>query len=148
MFLPWNHLPVVSSDNHQIWVCISLFNYFPSYSYFLYREVHLLANLGWDDFDFVCSTLCPVPPGLMGNWQNWLSIWARWWNISNQSQLNRGSPGAPCIVCYVLTFIISFDAPSLSAIASNVVSVARFFAAFYGIINLEHPSVTPELCLT
>ena len=32
-----------------------------------------MANLGWVDFDFGCSTLCLVLPGLMGNWQNWLS---------------------------------------------------------------------------
>ena len=50
----------------------------------LYREVHLLANFGWVDFDFGCSTLCLVLPGLMGNWQNWLSSWARWCNIPNQ----------------------------------------------------------------
>ena len=36
----------------------------------------------------------------MGNWQNWLRTWARWWNIPNQSQLNPGSPGdvSPCII--------------------------------------------------
>ena len=45
------------------------------YSLIKYREVHLLANLGWVDFDFGCSTLCLVLPGLMGYWQNWLSSW-------------------------------------------------------------------------
>ena len=49
--------------------------------YVLYRVTHLLANLGWVDFDFDCSTLCLVLPGLMENWQNWLSSWVRWWNI-------------------------------------------------------------------
>ena len=29
----------------------------------LYRVTHLLANLGWVDFDFGCSTLCLVLPG-------------------------------------------------------------------------------------
>ena len=24
----------------------------------------------------------------MGNWQKWLSSWAKWWNITNQSQPN------------------------------------------------------------
>ena len=40
---------------------------------------HLLANLGWVDFDFDlgCSTLSLVLPGLMGIWQKWLSSWAR-----------------------------------------------------------------------
>ena len=41
-----------------------------------YRKAHLQANLGWVDFDFGCSTLCLVLPGLIGNWQNWLSSWA------------------------------------------------------------------------
>ena len=36
---------------------------------------HLLANLGWVDFDFGCSPLCMVLPGLI---LNWLSSWARW----------------------------------------------------------------------
>ena len=57
------------------------------------------GNLGWVDFDFSCSTLCLVLLGLTGNWQNWLSSLARWWNIPNQSQHNRGSPGhgSPCM---------------------------------------------------
>ena len=64
----------------------------------LYRVTHLLANLGWVDCDFACSTLCLILPGLMGNWQNWLSSWVRWWNIPNQNQPNPGSPGdvSPC----------------------------------------------------
>ena len=59
----------------------------------LYRVTHLLANLGWVDFDFGCSTLCLVLPGQMVNWQNWMRSWARWWNIPNQSQPNPGLPG-------------------------------------------------------
>ena len=51
-----------------------------------YRVTHLLANLGWVDLDLGCSNLCLVLPGLMGNWQIWLSIRARWWNLPNQSQ--------------------------------------------------------------
>ena len=36
--------------------------------------------------------------GLMGNWQNWLSKWAGWWNISDQSQPNHTirADGPPC----------------------------------------------------
>ena len=70
----------------------------PSRSYIKYRVTHLLVNLGWVDFDFGCSILCLVLPGRMGNWQNWLSSWARRWNIPNQSQPNLGSPGdvLPC----------------------------------------------------
>ena len=36
----------------------------------MYRVTHLLANLGWVEFGFDCSTLSLVLPGLMGNWQN------------------------------------------------------------------------------
>ena len=53
-----------------------------------YREVHLLADLGWVDFDCGCSTFCLVLLGLMGSWQNWPCGSARWWNIPNLSQLN------------------------------------------------------------
>ena len=69
---------------------------------FCYREVHLLVNLGWIGFDFGCSTLCLVLPGLMENWQNWLVSWARWWTIRNQSQPIRGLPGdgPPCTGLY------------------------------------------------
>ena len=65
----------------------------------IFRVTHLLANLGWVDFEFGCSTLCLVLPGLMGKWQNWLSTWSRWGNIPNQSQPNQGLPGdgPPCI---------------------------------------------------
>ena len=56
-------------------------------------------GLGWVDFDLGSFTLClDFLPGLMGNWQNWLGSWARWWNIPNQCRPNRGSPGdvSPC----------------------------------------------------
>ena len=47
---------------------------------FLYRVIHLLRDLGWVDFDFSCSSVCPVLLGLMGIGQKWLCSWARWWN--------------------------------------------------------------------
>ena len=50
---------------------------------YLYTGTHLLANLSWIVFDFGCSTLSLVLPGLMGNWQNWLNSRARWWSIPN-----------------------------------------------------------------
>ena len=68
-------------------------------------STHLLANLGgWVDYlalilaDPLSAWLCLA--GLMENWHNWLSSWARWWNIPNQSQPNRGLPGdgSPCTV--------------------------------------------------
>ena len=53
----------------------------------------MTGNTGWSiwivgrvDFDFGCSTFSLALLGLMGNWQNWLSQRARWWNIPNQSQ--------------------------------------------------------------
>ena len=40
--------------------------------------------------DFGCSTICLVLLGLMGNWQEWLSKWARLWNIKvNPTQLSN-----------------------------------------------------------
>ena len=64
----------------------------------LYRVTHLMVHSGWVDFDYGCSTLCLVLPGLLGNWQNWLISWARWWNIPNPSQPNPGLSGelSPC----------------------------------------------------
>ena len=53
-----------------------------------YSEVHLLADLGWVDFDFGSSNFCLVLLGLMGSWQNWLCGWARWGKLPNLSQLN------------------------------------------------------------
>ena len=58
-----------------------------------YRVTHLLANLGWVDLDFDCSTVCPILLGLVWIWQKRLSTWARWWNIPNQSQPNPGLLG-------------------------------------------------------
>ena len=43
----------------------------------MYRVVHLVRQLGWVDFYFVCSTFSLVLLGLMGNWQKWLSSWAK-----------------------------------------------------------------------
>ena len=64
-----------------------------------YRVTHLLTNLGWVDVDFGCSTL--LTGSAWADWPNWLSSWARWWNIPNKSQPNLGSPGdvSPCICC-------------------------------------------------
>ena len=46
----------------------------------MYRVFHPLVDLGWDDLDFECSTVCPILPGLKGIWQKRLGSWARWWN--------------------------------------------------------------------
>ena len=57
----------------------------------LYREVHLIAVLGWVDLYLGCSTVCPIRLGLMGIWQNWLCSWARWWNIQIKSTQPRST---------------------------------------------------------
>ena len=61
-------------------------------------SARIVGLVGWFDLDFVCSTLCLVLLGLMGNWQKWLSKWAIWWNLRKQSQPNRGPRpvGTPC----------------------------------------------------
>ena len=49
--------------------------------FLVYRVIHLLGeDLGWVDFDFSCSTICPILLGLLGIWQNRLGSWARLWN--------------------------------------------------------------------
>ena len=50
-----------------------------------YRVTLVVAHLGWVDFDFSHSTVCPILLGQMGIWQNWLYSWAKWWNIQNLS---------------------------------------------------------------
>ena len=53
-------------------------------SFPLYRVAHLVADLGWVDLDFECSTVCPIMSGLMGIWQKELSKWAKWWKAEIQ----------------------------------------------------------------
>ena len=49
-------------------VHVRLSYHFSIFLELLYNRVtHLLANLGWVDFDLGCSTLCLVLHGLMGN---------------------------------------------------------------------------------
>ena len=69
----------------------------------IYRVTLLLANLGGVDFDFFCSTLCLVLPGLMGNWQNWLSSWARWLNIP-KSKSTQPRFARRCVTLYNSSF--------------------------------------------
>ena len=44
------------------------------------RVAHMLIepHLDWVHYNLYCSTFCQVLPVLMGNWQKWLSKWARW----------------------------------------------------------------------
>ena len=54
-------------------------------------------GLGWVYLNFLCSTVCPILPGLVGVWE-WLDRWARWWNTQikvNQTQVHeqKGHPG-------------------------------------------------------
>ena len=77
-------------------------------------------------------------PGLMGNWQNWLSSWARWWNIPNQSQPNPDLPGdgspCPCVDIQVVNTYVLFKNP-FEAI------FGRFFVWFIKSIELPPCSV-------
>ena len=57
-----------------------------------YRVFHLLWDLGWDDFDFSCSTVCPVLLGLMEIWQKRLCSWARWCNTQIKVKSANESP--------------------------------------------------------
>ena len=41
-----------------------------------YRVAHLVADLGWVDLDFDCSTVCPILPGLIRKQQKGLGNWA------------------------------------------------------------------------
>ena len=67
-----------------------------------------IAGLGWVDFDFGCSTFCLVLLRLMGSWQKWLSRWASWWNITDQSQPNPLSDQMPHPV---VLFIVTIPSP-------------------------------------
>ena len=69
-----------------------------AYDHCKYRVTHLLANLGWVDLDFDCSTVCLILLQLVGIWPEAAEQLARWWNIPNQSQPNTGLPGdwSPC----------------------------------------------------
>ena len=61
----------------------------------MYRVFHPLVDLGWDDLDFECSTVCPILPGLKGIWQKRLGSWARRWNTQikvNLTQVQMGHP--------------------------------------------------------
>ena len=40
--------------------------------------IYLLVD--WVELSFVCSTVCPILPGLLGIWQKRLGRWARRWN--------------------------------------------------------------------
>ena len=45
------------------------------------QGVPSVHGMGWVDWNFECSTVYPILPGLMGIWQKWRGSWARWWNI-------------------------------------------------------------------
>ena len=49
-----------------------------------YRVAHLVADVGWVDLDFECSTVWPILPGLMGIRQKGLGKWVRLWNTEIQ----------------------------------------------------------------
>ena len=51
-----------------------------------YRVAHLVANLGWVDLDFECSTVCKKNLlVLMGTWHKGLGKWVEHRNSSQQN---------------------------------------------------------------
>ena len=69
-----------------------------------YRQVHLLADLGWVDFDFGSSTFC------LGWWEvgrtgGVVGQWARWWSITNLSQLNPVGQEMDLTVLFIHNFL-------------------------------------------
>ena len=63
-----------------------------------YRVTHLLANLGWVDFDLECSTILPSCPASSAKFPPAQAESGRGWN--SQSHTNQSSPGdaSPCTV--------------------------------------------------
>ena len=45
------------------------------------QGVSSARGLGWVDFIFACSTVCPILPGTVGILQKRMGSWARWWNM-------------------------------------------------------------------
>ena len=66
--------------------------------YASYRVTHLLANLGWVDFDLGCSTILPSCSAASAKFPPAQAELGRQWNSQNASQPNPGSPGdgSPC----------------------------------------------------
>ena len=56
--------------------------------YHHYRGTHLLANLGWVDFDLECSTILPSCSTSSANFPSAQAEPGRGWNNKNQSQPN------------------------------------------------------------
>ena len=65
-----------------------------------YRVTHLLANLGWVDFDLGCSIILPSCSAASAKFPPVQAESGRLWNSQNPSQPNPGSPGdgSPCIL--------------------------------------------------
>ena len=64
-----------------------------------YMGTHLLANLGWVDFDLECSTILPSCSTSSANFPSAQAEPGRGWNSPNQSQPNPAirPDGPPCI---------------------------------------------------
>ena len=68
-----------------------------------YREGHLLANLGWVEFDLGCSTILPTCSATSAKFPSAQAELGRGWKSINQSQPIPGSP-ADASSCTVAPF--------------------------------------------
>ena len=76
----------------------------------------------------VCGRIICFAAVPMGNWHNWLSRWARRWNIKvNPIQLPEQMP-LPVLskVCIAIKFYILPSAPTQAAVALNSIRENRF----------------------
>ena len=63
----------------------------------------------------------------MGNWQNWLRKWERWWNISDQSQTNPTyRPDGPPFREFPWNCLVNCSAASLKHTLWRNISAGRF----------------------
>ena len=77
------------------------------------------------------STVCPILPGLIGLWQEWLRSWARWWNAQIKvnptqvlGQMNHPVLNSVTLIVIVKTSRVSIDRPI--GTTTSVESVRHF----------------------
>ena len=92
-------------------------------------EWHLVWQYGWVDLDFGCYILWLCPPGLLGNWQKWLSNVVVWLKIMTNSKpkLTAQPDVSPCRLLVKPAYLDSFLA---------------FYEAFYFGYPLPPPGQT------
>ena len=92
-----------------------------------YWVILVVTDLGWGDFDFECSTVCPTVPGLVvGIRLKLLGNKARWWNkkIQVNPTRDRDHQCRPVLVSILWQSI--FKWPLRLLVASEVTSDLKF----------------------